>query len=448
MRGLFVAATKQHIGKTSVSMALLQALHRIYGKGRVGYMKPVGHRWVRADDGSKVDKDALVAKEYFGISSHIGDMSPVVMTSGYTRRFLDGVISPVEQWSNISEAYERLKSEHDFVVVEGTGHTGKNGPLHSSHHNSLLGCSVGSIVGVSNATVAAGLNIPAVMVANGGVGSTFDELALNRTELLSENVEVKGVIVNKVREEKVEMVKHYLGLALARWKCPLVGCVPYGEGFDTPSLADLELLYDTKMLSGEDSRLHRIGNYELVTTSLGRFMSKLNWKRVSGSGFHNLIKETCVITHWSRVDIILGLLSHCYDGGKPTKKERWRGALLLTGREPELPEYVESYIRASNLPSLKTGRSTAETLSALEGFTAKMHRGDRSRTRSVIELYEPKLVSPFPLIRQAVTAAQLGTSLPPSGAPHTPSSLSLLPLRISACCSSNEGQRETSTTCT
>ncbi len=47
--------------------------------------------------------------------------------------------------------------------MEGTGHTG-----------------VGSIVNVNNARVAAALGLDMLLIANGGIGSAFDDLALNR----------------------------------------------------------------------------------------------------------------------------------------------------------------------------------------------------------------------------------------------------------------------------
>ena len=49
-----VAATKQHTGKTSVSMAMLSGLRKIFGPDRVGYMKPVGQRHQIVEGGLKV----------------------------------------------------------------------------------------------------------------------------------------------------------------------------------------------------------------------------------------------------------------------------------------------------------------------------------------------------------------------------------------------------------
>lgn len=52
-KGLMVAATRQHTGKTSVSMALVSGLRRIFGPTRVAFMKPVGQRFTMVD-GEKV----------------------------------------------------------------------------------------------------------------------------------------------------------------------------------------------------------------------------------------------------------------------------------------------------------------------------------------------------------------------------------------------------------
>ena len=67
---------------------------------------------------------------------------------------------------SIERSFHALSSTSDFVVVEGTGHTG-----------------VGSICDLSNAHVAAKLGVDAVLVCLGGLGSSFDQLAMNRAML-------------------------------------------------------------------------------------------------------------------------------------------------------------------------------------------------------------------------------------------------------------------------
>ncbi|CAN0063787.1 unnamed protein product, partial [Discosporangium mesarthrocarpum] len=78
---------------------------------------------------------------------------------------------------------------------------------------------VGSIVGWSNADVANLLGLGVVLVANGGLGSTFDELALNRSLCTLAGAQVHGVILNKVKRKKVHMIRDYMGKAFKahRW---------------------------------------------------------------------------------------------------------------------------------------------------------------------------------------------------------------------------------------
>ena len=49
-RPIYVAATRQHVGKTSVSLALVSHFTKRYGSANVGYMKAVGQQCLRVWD--------------------------------------------------------------------------------------------------------------------------------------------------------------------------------------------------------------------------------------------------------------------------------------------------------------------------------------------------------------------------------------------------------------
>ena len=67
-RPLFIAATRQHVGKTTVSLAVLSGLRKRFGD-RVGFVKPVGQQHVPVGaKGIRVDKDVQLMKEYFGLN--------------------------------------------------------------------------------------------------------------------------------------------------------------------------------------------------------------------------------------------------------------------------------------------------------------------------------------------------------------------------------------------
>jgi len=49
--------------------------------------------------------------------------------------------------------------------------------------------------------------ISIIQVANGGLGSAFDELELQRVMMEMHGVKIRGVVLNHVRPEKLNMVQ-------------------------------------------------------------------------------------------------------------------------------------------------------------------------------------------------------------------------------------------------
>ena len=185
-RPIYVAATKQHVGKTSVSLALVSHFTKRFGPENVGYMKAVGQQclriWEEDEDTPErghyvtIDKDVKLIRDHFRLRHlKFADMSPVLIPRGYTKSYLDGEIDHQSQMADIRRAYLNIvksttsydgqgTKSNSVTICEGTGHAG-----------------VGSVVGAGNARVAAELGADVVLVANGGLGKAFDELELNRS---------------------------------------------------------------------------------------------------------------------------------------------------------------------------------------------------------------------------------------------------------------------------
>jgi dethiobiotin synthetase len=136
---VLILSTGQHVGKTTTSLGLVAHLQdRFRDSGReVAYCKPVGQQHVPVGDGLRVDKDSFLFKEHFGLIHDYKDMSPVIFPDGFTRDFVDGKVTSKQLRAAIQSAHKNLCHASDFVVVEGTGHTG-----------------VGSICDLNNAQVA------------------------------------------------------------------------------------------------------------------------------------------------------------------------------------------------------------------------------------------------------------------------------------------------------
>ncbi|MCS7035038.1 MAG: AAA family ATPase [Saprospiraceae bacterium] len=212
---LYVAATNQHVGKTTSTLGITSALReRGYS---VGYCKPVGQEYIRLEDGLKADKDALLFAEALNFSIEPAVHSPVILGDGATQAFWDapGDFQFRQQLLRAGQHFNT--AAFDWVVFEGTGHPG-----------------VGSIVGLSNAVVARLLDARVILIVRGGIGRTVDEMTLALALFGQEGIPVEGVIVNKVLPDKIEKVRHYLGKVLNAWGIPLLGVIPYDESMMFP----------------------------------------------------------------------------------------------------------------------------------------------------------------------------------------------------------------------
>jgi hypothetical protein len=202
---LYVSATLQDSGKTSVSLGLMQALRdRGY---QPGYIKPVGQRYIR-HFGQNIDEDAFLFHRVFGLRDRPKLMSPIAIAKGFTRQFIENPVGHGLE-EKILRCRDRLASRHDSLVVEGTGHAG-----------------VGSCFGLSNARVAQLLGGKAIVVATGGVGKPIDEVALSMALFEKRGIEVLGVVLNKVHEAKYERVVETVGKGLPLIGTRLLGAIP------------------------------------------------------------------------------------------------------------------------------------------------------------------------------------------------------------------------------
>jgi dethiobiotin synthetase len=214
-KSIYVAATSQHVGKTTATLGLVSAFRN---KGiNVGYCKPVGQRYVY-HNGLQVDKDVVLFGNLLDFQPNPAIHSPVILGSGATIDYIDHPEN--YHFSNdIINASTQLKKLHELVIFEGTGHPG-----------------VGSVVNQSNGDVARLTDSGVIMVAEGGIGSTIDQLSLCMEKFFRHDVPILGVILNKVIEEKREKVANYVSKWLDKLDIPLLGTMPFDRTMGFPLL--------------------------------------------------------------------------------------------------------------------------------------------------------------------------------------------------------------------
>ena len=355
MRSFFVAATGQNVGKTTTCLGLIAGLKK--REKSVGFMKPVGQEHVETETGVHVDKDVVLFKSYFKLRDSYEEMSPVLFPRGFTRDYLDGKVDVRDLKVTIEQAFQSLKARHSITVMEGTGHTG-----------------VGSIVDLNNAQVAALLNCPVILITTGGLGSSFDELALNYAACEKYGVKVAGVILNRVIPEKRETILDYVPKALKRWNIPLLGCIPFAPFLSMPTMGDFEALFQTKMLTGSEFRLRHFKDIRLVASSVEMYRTAI-------------APNQLLIAPAGREDIILATLTRFWDLKISHPEDDLQAGMILTGKIPPKDSIVEQ-IRRSHIPMLYAPLSSFMAMKMVNSYTTKIRTDDTEKIEEAIKVVE------------------------------------------------------------
>lgn len=352
-KGIFIGATGQNVGKTTLCLGLIALLQKKFSK--IGFIKPVGQRHVLVESGESVDKDVVLFKKHFNLPQSYKLMSPVLFPKGFTRDYLDGHCSQKEMEKQIVTSFETIASQNDYTIVEGTGHIG-----------------VGSITDLNNAKVAKLLDLDVILISSGGIGKAFDELALNRCLLKEYGVKVKGVILNRVLTDKKPMVEEYIQKALKRWNIPLIGCVPFSDFLNSPCMHDFEMLFKTPLLQGHQYRYKHFQKTHLVSTSVKNFEEYL-------------LSDQLIITSSSREDVIKVLI----DRAKKcrSKNEPFHTGLILTGKSLPTASILKK-IKQTEIPFLYTQRANYEVMQMINSYTSKILNEDQDKVEMAISLIE------------------------------------------------------------
>lgn len=367
-KAIFIGATGQDVGKTTLCLGIIAALQKKFD--RVGFIKPIGQNHVNLKNGMKVDKDSVLFKEHFDLSEDWRQISPVILPAGFTRDFLDGKITEEALLQDVIDSFQKISQDHAFTVVEGTGHIG-----------------VGSIVNLNNAKVAASLGLDVVLIATGGLGSAFDELALNIEMCRHYGVVVRGIILNRVIESKRDMILEYFPKALMKWGIPLLGCVPFNELLSLPTMRDFENLFSTTLLSGQKDRYRHYPNHRLVAGSLRAYLEMMS-------------PNELVITPASREEIVEALI-HKQDALRAQGQDFGCGLILTSIHPPS--DRLMNIIKASEVPVLYAPLCSYDAMKMITSLTAKIRKEDLPKVEKAIQLVE-EYIDIEQLIAQGVTA--------------------------------------------
>jgi BioD-like phosphotransacetylase family protein len=370
-RHVYLAATGQNRGKTTVSLGVMDGFRR---RGlETGFIKPVGQRTIEVD-GVAADEDAILMRSVFSLRDPLERMSPIHIPRGFTQAYIEGRV--VEDLpGRIVAAHRSLAQGKEIVLIEGTGHAG-----------------VGAVVGLSNAVVASLLQAPAIIVSEGGVGRPIDEIVLNSALFARHGVPVAGAIVNKVDVDAKPDLARTLEQGLANHGIPLLGVLPYRPILSNPTLAMVQEGVRGELIN-HGPKLDDV----IADIAVGAMEPEHMLQRI-GPG-------TLVIVPGDREDVILALTTAHQLGlprstpglltqttrpgaadGAPT--DRQSGAalgLVLTGGYRPRPAVLDA-IRGADLFATLVQEDTYAVASEVHDLLVKTHPSDIEKIEAIKEL--------------------------------------------------------------
>jgi len=347
---IFIAATQQNDGKTTISVGLIAALRKRFP--RTGFIKPIGQRYL-IEQGYKVDEDSVLVEKFFDIKSNIKDMSPIAIEKGFTERFIEKG-SDYDYSKSIKDSYEKIAAENDLVIIEGTGHAG-----------------VGSVFDLSNATVARLLDANMVLISSGGVGKPIDEIILNKALIDKEGGTLSGVIVNKVLPAKYEKVKRIVTKGLERKDINVFGVLPYQKILAIPTIREIQEEINIEVLYPGDSPDAPAENILIGAMTVRDAIEYLS-------------ENTLMIMPGDRSDLIEAI---CKTHRERLKKRRCMSGIILTGGL--MPSRLSLFaLEKAKIPTLITKDDTYAIARRVNAVNVKLKPQDTEKIKVIVEMVE------------------------------------------------------------
>jgi hypothetical protein len=231
------------------------------------------------------------------------------------------------------------------MVIEGTGHAG-----------------VGSVIDLSNADVAKLLHSSVVLVTCGGIGRPIDEVMLNKAVFDARGVDLLGVIVNKVTDDKYEKIDNLVRLGFKKKGIHVLGVIPYVQKLSSPTIR--QLLEDIKgeLLCGEK------GLDQTVSKILIGAMS-------THSALEYFHGDELLITPGDREDLILAAMSGCVIG--VSKAYCVKGIILTCGMMPN--KTIVKLVKRTNIPIIFVHMNTYDMAQKLNNLIVKIRPQDTEK---------------------------------------------------------------------
>lgn len=337
MRVVYIASIEGFSGKSILTISLA---HFAKENGmRIGYFKPISTGGTIGSKGELLDEDTETMREILGSEAAA---CPVKLKKNFLDEFEDSKI--VE---NILESYRNVSSGKDLMLIEGTPNLSTG---------SLWGCHVPKLASLLNAEL--------LLVTKYGEDFVIDQVLQARDYCKHWGIEVSGLILNRVAEDRIERAKSLVKPLFEREGLRVLGIMPEDRILGSLTVREINEALGGEVIAGKK------GLDNIVETFLIGAMTP-----ESAIKYFRRVKNELIITGGDRTDIVLAAL------------EAGASALILTGN---LYPSVKVLPRADELgiPLIVVPHDTYTTLQNVQKIVGKIKPGDNVRIEAALKLVQ------------------------------------------------------------
>ncbi len=238
MKNLLITSCNERIGKTTFTLALVRKFQAM-GK-KVGYFKPLSS--------SKDDKDAEVAKDFLNLAEPVEVINPTTVTE-WDYDLENAEIETILE--KIKEAYEIMKQNYDFLVIEGC-----------KTMNYL------SFLKLSSRELALMLEAKVLILVSGHTDAQLDDVLLATSFFNDLEVPIIGTVFSLVPLEILEREKGIANRLEENAEVPVLGLIPDKSTLAAPTVEEIVQLLGAKYLCCEECKNKIVEDFQVGAMEL------------------------------------------------------------------------------------------------------------------------------------------------------------------------------------
>lgn len=293
-KAIYITTIESNSGKSLVSLGLLRMM--LTRSPKVGYFRPI----INKDKNDAFDDHTNTAINFFNLDiTH--DECYAYHQYEVVELLSEGKEDEIIH--TIIKKYKELEKKFDFVLVEGTDFSGEGGFTEVD----------------VNLMIAKNLGIPVLIVGAGNGKKKKDfinTMQITYNSFISKEVDVLGVIANKIEIDEVGFIKQELNKFIPAKVS--IDIIPNINFLAYPTVKEVVDVLDSKILFGEQFIDNAIGSYSIGAMQLRNYLTRMR-------------ENALVVTPGDRADIILGALQANASSNYP----KIAGIILTGGLIPE-----------------------------------------------------------------------------------------------------------------